>query len=386
MSTRQDGPFVQTPTTAECINLGLGQPSPRLLPLEAIADAASAALGPDADRLILQYGNMRGPRGARERLADLWSRRGSHRIGADELVITAGNSLSLALASAVFRSDRATVVCGDPTYFLARGIFETEGLNIESVEVDSGGLNTEQLEERLADGSLRPDFVYCIPQYHNPCGVSLSPQRAEHLVSLAERYDFVVLSDEPYVLLHFGPNAPASLYDIDGGRGRVLALGTFSKILGPGLRLGWACGTEALLARFVDHGTFRSGGGLNPVVGAVVDQTIASGVLDRHIDHLRETLGSRARRMCDELSRHLPQARFERPEGGYFVWVDLGHEVDTASVLETAKERGVAFVPGTRCGSRPGLSRHLRLSFSFYEEDEIAQGIATLAEALAETR
>jgi DNA-binding transcriptional MocR family regulator len=272
-------------------------------------------------------------------------------------------------------------VTGDPTYFLARGVFETAGLDVVGVPVDEGGLDVAALSERLEAG-LEIDFVYCIPAYHNPCAINLAPSRAQSLVELAETHDFVVVADEPYVLLNFG-SRPACMASYDRGRDRVLSLGSFSKLLGPGLRLGWAHATEPLLERLSQHGVLRSGGGLNPVVSAIVHRLIEEGFLERHVDELREDLGKRAAALSSAVREHLPSVSFTEPAGGYFARLRFRDDVDVLALDALARaEHGVGLTAGTRCAVERDLSRSARVSFSFYEPEEIHEAIRRLARAL----
>lgn len=374
--TTQGGRFIQSPTPAGVINLGIGQPSPRLLPIAAIAEAAASQLRADADPLVLQYGTGRGYLDVRRSLAAYLSAEYELPVEAEALMITGGTSSALTFVSESFARPGDVVVCEDPTYFLARGVFESAGLELHGVGVDERGLDVEALAARL-DSGLRPAFVYCIPAFQNPTGVSLDPDRAERLVELAERHDFIVVADEPYVALRYGEARPGTLVAHDQGRGRVLSLGSFSKLLAPGLRLGWAHGAPALIERLASHGALRSGGCLNPVIANLVHHSIDSGFLARHVAELREVLGGRCHTLCAALREHAPSLRFIEPEGGYFCWVDLGEGVDAATLLETASD--VGFIPGSRCAVERDLSRHARLSFSFYEPDELVEGVRRLA-------
>jgi len=381
--TIQGGPYPQTHAPADVIHLGLGQPSPSLLPLQAFADAATRRLQRETDPLLLQYGVAAGHAGFREALARFLSGRLGMPVDAEHLFASPGVSASLAWVSTTLARPGDAVACGDPTYFLAHGIFRDAGLRLHGVPVDADGLCVERLEHDLRAG-LRPAFVYCIPSFHNPCATTLSAARAERLVDLAEAHDFFVVADEPYPLLHFAERAPPSMMRYDRGRGRVVALGSFSKILGPGLRLGWAHAEPRVLARLAEGGILRSGGGWNPLGAAVAEELLRSGFMDQHVDALRDALRTRGLAIADALQRHCPRARFTAPEGGYFVWVDLGR--DTAALLETARDRhGVSFTPGERCHVQPGASSFVRLSFSFYEPDELEEGVARLARAAAST-
>lgn len=382
--THQAGPFPQTPAVPGVIDFGLGQPSPSLLPLAAIARAAGERLGGDADPLVLQYGTRRGHLGFREALAELLSREYGHAVSAHQLAVTGGTSLALSMVSQVFARPGSVVVCSDPTYFLAAGIFATQHLEVVGVPTDHGGLDVEALARRLRAG-LRPAFVYCIPSFHNPCGVTLHAERARRLIELAERHDFVVVADEPYPLLHFG-EPPPCMMSFDEGRGRVLSLGSLSKILAPGLRLGWAHGEPPLINRLIDHGSLRSGGCQNPVIASVVHGTIESGFLVEHLAHLRRVLGERAGALVRALSERL-ELDVSRPGGGYFVWLDLGDGLDTTELLALSRaEYDVRFTPGARCAVERDLRGCLRLCFAFYEVVELELGVERLARALAHHR
>lgn len=393
--TIQGPPFAQTPALEGVINLGLGQPSPGLLPLPALAEAAARTLGAGSDPLLLQYGFMRGYAGVREALAAFLTREYRYPVAPEELMITGGNSMALSFASQVFARAGGRVVCEDPTYFLAHGILANpgQGLEVVGVPVDDEGLDLDALEQLLAEGPV--EFVYCIPNFHNPTGVCLSPDRAARLVALAQRHDFVILADEPYGMLYHGEAPPPCMVSHERGEARVLSLGSFSKILGPGLRLGWVHGHPDLIARMASHGSVRSGGGLNPVISALVHDTLESGFLTEHVAGLRATFASRAAALTRALREHLPRARFLEPTGGYFVWLDLEPElreveasvgVGTAAWTAALSAARVQCTQGSRCAVTRELDGHVRLCFAFYEEDELEEGVRRLARAIDDLR
>lgn len=373
--TSQGGRFVQFSAPPGVINLGIGQPSPRLLPLAAIAEAARVQFGPGQDPLVLQYGKVLGYDEVRVSLARYLTDAYGHEVHADELMLTGGTSTALTFVSEVFAERGAVIVSEDPTYFLAHGIFASAGLDVRPVAVDDHGLSTDALTE-LLDAGLRPAFVYVIPRFQNPTGVSLSPARADRLLELAETHDFVIIADEPYPCLHYGAQRVGSLVAHDRGRGRVLSLGSFSKLLGPGLRLGWAHGEPQLIERLSMHGALRSGGCLNPVIANLVHHTIDSGFLAAHVAELREVFGGRARALSTALREQLPGVRFHPPEGGYFCWLELEPGTDTDALLARAED--IRFIPGSRCAVGRELGHCLRLSIAFYEAHELVEGVSRL--------
>jgi 2-aminoadipate transaminase len=347
-----------------------------------IEAAARDRLGPGNDPLVLQYGAAQGYLGFREALGEFLHQRLGAPVAPDMLAITGGISSGLGMVAQIFARPGDRVACGDPTYFLARGIFETAHLQPVGISVDEHGMDVDALANALGRG-LEIAFVYVIPSFHNPRAVNLDPARAERLVDLAERHDFVIVADEPYPMLHFG-HCPPSMMGHDRGRARVVSLGSFSKILGPGLRLGWMQAEPTLLERFLQHGVLRSGGGLNPLVSSLVHATIESGVLADHVETLREALARRARALTRALDTHLPELEYVRPEGGYFVWGRLPDDIDTTALLEHARSRhGVGFAPGQGCAIDSDLSSCLRMSFSFYDENELEEAVRRLHAALS---
>lgn len=362
------------------IRLNKGHPTPRLLPVAEIR----AAMGEMTDERALAM--LKYPVGGggdsdfREALAGYLSRGYGFPVAPQEIVASSGISLSLAMVCQLFAATGDTVVCSDPTYFLAHGVFASARLQVRGIATDERGLRVDTLAELLEDG-LRPALVYCIPSFHNPTGVNLAPERAELLVELAERYDFLIVADEPYTLLHFGPQPPPCMMSYDRGRARVLSLGSFTKLLAPGLRAGWVHGAPALAQRFVQHGALMSGGSLSPMAYAAVHALLSSGYLKRNVDALRAVYGERARAMADSLRAELSDIRFTEPAGGYFFWLQLPDRYDGARLAQAALERGVEITAGQRCAVARDLSQYVRLCFALYETEELRAGMSRLAEA-----
>ena len=378
--TRQLGPYPQTRATEDCIDLGLGHPAPSLLPAAELAEMAAAQIG--RDPLLLQYGVVRGPAGLREALAGFLCEAGGGAVSGEQLLVTGGTSTALAIACQQLARPGQRVLCGDPTYFLARRIFEAHGLEVVGVPVGEGGMCLDSLAAELAREPGAAALIYCMPGFHNPCGVSMSEAGRQRLVGLADEHDLVILADEPTNLLAWGGSPPEPLFLADGGRDRVVSLGSFSKILAPGARLGWVQASEPLLARIERHGALQSGGGLNPIIAATVQGLIESGFQASHLDRLRQRYALTSRALMAALRRHLPGALFEEAGGGYFVWVDLARDISTSALLERARAEGVGYTPGAVCAVQRDLDRFVRLSFSFYEVEEIERGVEILGQVV----
>jgi len=379
------GPVLQT-TQAQVsgglIDLGLGHPSPRLLPLALLRAAAGYALDRD-DPSILQYGYEAGDSRFRAALSRFLAEHCAVGLSPEELFVSGGVSQALDLICSVFTRPGNLVLVEEPSYFLALRIFADHGLRVRSVATDACGLLPDALEKCLAREPAA--FLYTVPTHQNPTGSTLPEPRRQRLLELAARHDLLVLADEVYHLLSYGRSAPLTFAGRWRGRDRprVLSLGSFSKILAPGLRIGWIAGPPRLLEPLATCGFLDSGGGLAPFTSALVRSALERGDLTAHLMELRRTYGGRAAAMTESLRRFLgARAAFTPPEGGFFHWIDLGPDTDPQRLLPRARERGVSFVPGVRFSSDGGQATRLRLSFSYYEPPQIEEGVRRLAAAL----
>lgn len=376
-------------------DLGIGQPNDGILPVEILDRAAAATLGRGV-RHPLQYGTERGDGHLRLALARFLAPRygGAHDapVEADPsaMLVTNGNSHALDLLCAALTEPGDTVLVEDPTYHLALGILRDHGLRTVGVPVDDGGLSIEALELALAELSAQgrqPRLLYTVPAYHNPTGATLSDERRRHLVALALEHGFWIVADEVYHLLRYradpGPAPMAAHVD----SGVVLSLGTFSKILAPGLRLGWLQGPEELVAGLTRRGVMASGGGFNPFTAAVVAPALDDGSVARYLDDtLRPLLAHRAAVMAAALRAHVPpEVAWSEPDGGYFFWLRFPDGTDTARWLQAAAERKVGFRPGSLFSVSGRWAERMRLSFCFYDADAITPAVALLGQAIAAT-
>jgi len=364
------------------IDFGIGQPQDTLLPLDLMRRAA-AEFAYASESYSLQYGNEWGDGYLRLALAEFLSAHYGVAVDPEPLFITNGNSQAIDLACAAFTQPSDVVFVEEPTYFLAIDIFRRRGLTIVGIPVDDGGLSIDALEVELK--GRRPAFVYTIPAFHNPTGVTLVAERRARLVELAQRYGFLIVADEVYQMLDYAGDVPPPLAaHVDSGH--VLSLGTFSKILAPGLRLGWAQGARALTERLAQLPFVVSGGGLNPFASAFARTVIEKGWLVQNIRSLRSVYRDRVAVMDAALRKHFPQSIvFHTPRGGYFFWLRFPAGTDTRRFLEPAAKLGVGFRAGPKFSVCDGQREAMRLSFAFYDGTEIEAAIPLLARAIATT-
>lgn len=357
------------------IDLGIGQPGEATLPVGLLARAMTSAVATRRSH-PLQYGAELGDGYLRDALATFLTARYGGPVDGNQLLISNGNSQAIEMCCAAFTKPGDVIFVEEPTYFLALRIFADHGLRVVGIPVDDGGLRIDALEAALAEHS--PALLYTIPTGHNPTGASMPVDRRRRLVELAGLHGFLVLADEVYQLLDYTGSAPQPLAaQIDSGV--VLSLGTFSKILAPGLRLGWIQAGERLLTTLATRGQLLSGGGLNPFSAALVAPVLEDGGVAGHLDDIRVILRDRVAAMDEALRVYLPAGvTYRRPDAGYFFWLRFPAGVDTAAVQSAAWAAGVGFQQGRVSSARGGATNCLRLSFAYYDETAIRAAVATL--------
>ena len=365
------------------INFGIGQPSPDLLDLELV-QAASERFFARAEPLDLNYGEKQGDARFRAALGGLLEREYGRPAHPESLFLTAGNSQALDYVCSRFTRPGDTVFVEDPSYFLAFQILRDHGLEVVGIPVDEDGLDVEALERELERHA--PVLLYTIPSYQNPTGRTLPEARRARLVALSREHDFLVVADEVYQMLGYRDPPPPAL-GTWAEEGNVLSLGSFSKILAPGMRLGWIQANAELMEGLLAGGVINSGGSLNQFTSHVVRHAMEQGSLDAHVRRLREVLGARVEVMDRALRSSVADfLEWEVPEGGYFFWLRMRGPTDTTVLKSHAGDYRTGFQPGALF-SAGGEAFHdcLRLSFAHYTEAEIEEGVARLA-ALLEDR
>jgi DNA-binding transcriptional MocR family regulator len=369
---------IQNQVPSDVIDLGLGDPSLSLLPLDLIRESAQMRLSQD-DNSFLQYGAEQGDGHFRLALANFLTKGYGFEVASESIFVTNGISKALDLICTLFTQAGDTIFVEEPTYFLALRIFADHHLNVISIDTDDNGLIVESLEEKLTQ--FHPKFLYLIPAFHNPTGATMPQERREGLVNLAKDHDFIVVADEVYHLLAY-TQAPSKSFAGYSDQPNVISLGSFSKILAPGLRLGWLQAHPEKIQRFNTCGLLDSSGGLNPFTSAIVREVIESGGLESNIHKLIDIYRSRLHVMNTALRQHLPSLQYSVPHGGYFLWLRLPENEDARELRKNVQVFKVDFRPGALFSSRNGLKNQIRLCFVHYEEAEIQEGILRLKEYL----
>jgi DNA-binding transcriptional MocR family regulator len=376
--------FQQVVVPEGVIDLGVGQPNNAILPVDYIRRAAAIQFTDSPE--FLQYGAEWGDGRHRVALGEFLTEAYGTPVAAEQLFSTNGNSQALDMLSSVLAEPGDVVIVEEPTYFLAFQIFLDHGLEIRCVPIDSDGLIVEALLEEVAAvraAGKRVAFVYTIPAFQNPTGVTMSAQRREQLVAAATGSELLIVADEVYHLLRFaaGPMPPPMAAHVDTGW--VLSIGTFSKILAPGMRLGWIHGSLDRLAALADSGLIRSGGGLNPVTSSLATAMMRMGWQQEYIEWLRVIFARRATTMITALGEDMPDwVEYDVPSGGYFVWLRFPSGCDGAALRTRAKEHGVDVRHGAQFSPTGHLGNHLRLSYAFYDDTDIVEGVARLGRSL----
>jgi 2-aminoadipate transaminase len=373
-------PLTQAAVRDGIIELAIGQPEPSLLPTQDLAAASASALqkyGTDA----LGYGAEYGPWPLLDWLSGHLGAVDTRAPGAGELLITAGISMALDLIVTAFTRPGDVVLVEVPTYHLALGILRAHGAELVGVDTDADGLRIDAVEAAIATARAegkRVSLLYTIPTFGNPTGRTLPVERRAALARIAAAHDLVIAEDDVYRELWFAATPPPSIGALDP-TAPVLRMGSFSKSLAPGLRLGWISGPSALVGRVVEGGVLASGGGLNPMIALAVAEYAAAGKYEPNVARLRDVFRSRSAALVGAIREALPEATFAKPEGGYFVWLRLPGGISAASLLPAADAAGLTYQPGSRFDASATLDPSwLRLSFARYAEGDLIEGARRL--------
>jgi 2-aminoadipate transaminase len=364
----------------DVVRLAMGSPAPEAIPSPIFATLLAELAG--AGNGAFDYGATEGDPALREALLAFLSQQGTP-VAAEELLITSGGMQGLDLVCKLFVGPGDLVAVESPTY--TNGTATIAGYEGEMLEVagDADGMDVEALARLVAERGLPPKLIYAIPTFQNPSGTTLSLARREQLIDLAAEWDAVVLEDDPYSLLRFEGEPLPSLRELGAGRARVIAVHTFSKILAPGLRVGWVVAEPEVIARMIaarqSMDTCTA-----PPMQRLVARFLDEGLADAHLQDLRVAYRERKRAMQQALADELGHlgSDWTDPHGGFFLWLTLPEAVDTQALFPHALAEGVAYIPGSAFSISGRFANALRLAFSAEPPHRARDGVRRLHRAI----
>jgi 2-aminoadipate transaminase len=368
------------------ISFAGGLPSPETFPVKVIADLAREVIIKQG-KWALQYGPTEGDPRLKDEIIKIMEKDGVKNIDRDNILITSASQQGLDMVGRVFLNRNNPVLMGRPTYVGALGAFKSYSASFVGIELDDHGMQMDLLREKLdkmRQEAELPKFIYTVPDFQNPAGVTLSLERRNELLDIAKEYQILIIEDTPYRQLRYVGKHLPSLFELDNGNGYVIALHTFSKILFPGLRLGWIVAGKPIIEKFViakqamDLCT-------PPFTQAVAYEYCHRGLLDSHIEDNVKLYKKKREVMLKALDNYMPKhedIHWTKPEGGLFLWVKLPDYIDVDQLFYDAIEENVAYVVGTAFYPDDGGKNSMRINFSYPSEEEIHEGVKRLSKVI----
>ena len=369
------------------ISFAGGFPDSAMFDVDGIRAATERALTEEPGA-ALQYGATEGYQPLREQLSAFMASKGAQGVAPEQLIVTTGSQQALDLLGKTMIGPGDKVIVEGPTFLATIQCFRLYGAEVISAPIDGDGVQVDALEKLIAEH--RPKLVYLIPTFGNPSGATLSLERRKKVLELAVKYQTLLVEDDPYGDLYFGEAPPPSLlalsHEVPGSRDWLAHCGSLSKVLSPGLRVGWLIAPPELLAKAVMCKQF-SDAHTSTFAQATAAQYLKAGRMPATLANVRAVYAERAQALCDALRQELGDAvEFVQPQGGLFVWLRLtgagGKQQDATALAKAAIEKGVAFVPGTPFFAQNPDPATLRLSFATADVAKIREGVGRLAQAL----
>jgi DNA-binding transcriptional MocR family regulator len=361
----------------EVVSLAGGMPYVSALPEDLVVGAMDKVMR-EQGAVALQYGSGQGVPLLREQITDVMALEGIS-ASADDVIITTGSQHALELFAKLFIDPGDLVLAEGPSYVTALVIFKSYQAEVDHVPMDEHGLIPEALREHIANARAigrRVKFLYTVPTFHNPAGVTLTWERRLEILEICRENGILVLEDNPYGLLYFGQKPPAAMRSVDDEG--VVYLGTFSKTLAPGFRVGWALAPHAIREKLI---LANEAAVLSPssFTQLVVSQYLSEADWRGQIDSFRDVYRERKQTMISALEEHLPELSWTDPNGGFYVWLTLPEALDSKAMLPRAVTELVAYTPGTAFYANGDGTQNIRLSFCYPTPESIRVGIRRLA-------
>ncbi|MDP4154788.1 MAG: PLP-dependent aminotransferase family protein [Bacillota bacterium] len=369
---------------ADHVHFSFGFPNSALFPLKELAEAAKKATLLHG-HLALHYTGGPGTMKIRQWIANRVHRR-KIESKPEDVLITAGAGQAIDVAARVLINPGDEVWVEAPSFFSALRSFEMAGAAVRAFPIDENGLQVElvqdALESAVSNGAKLPKFIYVMPNFHNPGGVNLSEERRKRLASLALKYNFYILEDDAYADINFQNRILPSIYSY--APERVVYIGTYSKIIGPGIRLGWTIANPEILRYFR---LFLLGSQTNPFMQEIIAGLLENLEFDQYLNEINRTYSLQLDVMIHELQRHFGnEIIFNKPSGGFFLLLKFRDKVDVSALVALAEKKGVSVVSGTEFYLNKSDVNEIRLCFTYSSKAQIQNGIERLAEAYKEMK
>jgi 2-aminoadipate transaminase len=367
----------------EIISLAGGMPDDRFFPIDRVIEASTFALR-EYGKKALQYGSTEGIKKLRVLLMDRMEKEGVKGIDLENVLISTASQQGLSLVAQVFVNPGDTVIVEEPSYLGAIQAFASMQAKFCTIPLDNDGMQMDILEDKLKElqkAHIRPKFVYTVPNFHNPAGVTMTLERRKKLIELAHTYDLLIVEDDPYGEIRFEGEPIPSLLALSG-KDRVVELRTFSKISFPGLRLGWVVAREDIMNKII---VGKQAADLcSPALTQYISyEFVSRGWLDDYVDIVRREYPKKKNAMISALEQYFPAgASWTDPQGGLFVWVKVPESIDTAAMLREAISAKVAYVVGIAFYPHRNDNCHMRLNFSAVDPEHITEGVHRLGDLL----
>lgn len=369
----------------EIISFAGGLPAPESFPLDILSDLATEVLKKDGVAAC-QYSTTEGDNGLRKALIEKYHRDEGLELAMENIIITTSSQQALDFLGRVLIDPGDAVICGLPTYLGGLQAFTAYGAVMHGIKLDEHGMRADLLKaklEELKKAGKKPKFIYTVPDFQNPAGITMPESRRKEIIAIAHEYDVLVVEDSPYRELRFEGKSQKMLYQLDG-KEQVLVLGTFSKIFVPGFRIGWIIGNKDILDKFV---TVKQSADLctssfNQKIAALY---LSQGHFDRNIQRVIAMYREKRDAMLEALEQYMPKGvTWTSPEGGLFLFVTLPNGMDAEKLFSKAIEKNVAYVLGSVFHCDGSGRDTMRLNFSFAPKEKNVEGIRRLAEVIKE--
>ncbi len=368
----------------DIISFAGGLPAPDSFPVEQVKELSNLVLEKEG-AIALQYGLTEGDDLLREELVKRYKSEGAN-LEKENLVITTSSQQALDFLGKIFINPGDKVVVGLPSYLGALQAFGVYGPEFVGITFDESGMRSDVLEEKLAEmkkNGEKPKFIYIIPDFQNPAGITMPEKRRLEIIEIAKKYGVLIVEDSPYRELRFEGKAQRTMFQLDND-GNVITLGTFSKIFAPGFRIGWVLANEEIIDKFV---TIKQSSDLctSPFVQKIAAQYIAKGYFDENLQKIISMYKEKRDIMLEALKEFMPKdVSWTHPEGGLFLFLKLPEKMDARELFDIALKKNVAFVIGEIFHCDNSGKNTIRLNFSFASKEDNREGIKRLAQAIKE--